>query len=395
MKSSSQLGARGPAAVPGAWRVIAVLGGLILLSLAANHAALPRAGVAPPTIRRPVIPLAEVATVDAVTAPPTTKPQQARGHDAAVAVSTSPVPADEVQQQGMRRTVEWAARDLYLPVSKAARAGFARYETKQKLRDAGLIASWKKFPVDKCRSFVPECQFFEAADLPLLFRKCCAEHTKLREAFEYTMDAADALGIALFLDSGTLLSAARDGGHTLVPWETDIDLGVVGVEPEIVSKPFAEFRQMAARLRQQEASRRHWSRRHLFEKCLTKVSKNASRNGRCRDAHYVYYAETAEEAAADTSRVEIWPFWPEPGLLVHPTRKKLSVAPELVLPMSRCWLYGRQCWCPGNTSGYLDHEYGADGSWRRPRTIHWGQNNVLSVTGDFTTRPPRRGDPGR
>jgi hypothetical protein len=274
--------------------------------------------------------------------------------------------------------LRWTARGLYLPSSNAAVEGFLKYEDKQRHRDATLLESWKTgFPVEQCLKEVPECEFFRAIGLTLLLAKCCAEHMKLKAAFLYAMDVADEAGLQLFLDSGTLLSAIRDGQSTLVPWETDIDLGIVGVEPALVAKPFTE----AARLKRKG---RLLQRRHYFAPCLTKVSKNVSRHGMCRDAHYVFYAESEEESQHDTSRVEIWPFWPEPGVLVHPTRKKLSVDPALVLPLTRCRFWGRDCWCPRDSVGYLNHEYGADGSWRRPKTIHWGKDNVQSLTGPTT-----------
>jgi hypothetical protein len=282
----------------------------------------------------------------------------------------------------LNATISWRSKALYLPASHAAVEGFRRQEDKQRSRDPVLLASWKqpKF-MDKCLEFVPECEFFDAIGLPLMFQKCCAEHTKLKLAFLYAYDVADAYGLDLFLDSGTLLSAVRDG-ETLVPWETDIDLGVVGVEPELVSGPFRNATMNQSLLYADPFTGRESTslrRTHYFETCALKVSKNVSRNGRCKDAHYVFYASTEAESKLDSSRVEIWPFWPEPDLLVHPTRKKLSVTTNLVLPLPRCRFWGRRCWCPADSVGYLTHEYGEDGGWRRPRTIHWGENDVLAV----------------
>jgi hypothetical protein len=267
--------------------------------------------------------------------------------------------------------IVWHARDVYLPATDAAIAGFRRYQERQRHRDAALLESWRSYVTPRCLLQVPECEFFQRIRLDLLYAKCCAEHTKLQSAFNYTMDVADAAGVHLFLDSGTLLSAVRDGESTLVPWETDIDLGIVGVDPKLLVEPVKRF---VSRLRTTSGTRRH-----LFVPCLTKVSKNVSRHGRCRDAHYVYHAATESEAQLDTSRVEIWPFWEEPGLLVHPTRPKLSISPSVVLPLRRCRFWGRNCWCPRDSEGYLNHEYGADGSWRRPKTIHWGKENVAAV----------------
>ena len=208
------------------------------------------------------------------------------------------------------------AKSLYLPISKAAKEGFQRYEAKQKAREPALLASWgeARFPLAKCLDFVPECEFFQEAGLPLLLRKCCAEHTKLRESFEYTMDAADALGVPLFLDSGTLLSAERDGGHTLVPWETDIDLGIVGVEPDLVATPFAKFAKTVAKSKGGEEGR-WWHRKHLFDKCLTKVSKNASRHGRLR-----WRSARTQKSAARRAR---------------PVQKQNRLAPVQASPRSR------------------------------------------------------------
>ena len=250
-----------------------------------------------------------------------------------------------------------------------------------------MKALWNAFNVSNCLSEVPECEFFKEIKAKAMHRKCCVEHMKMKQSLFHTIDVAERYGLKIFLDSGTLLSAMRDGGDTLLPWETDIDLGVIGVRPEIVSGPFKDYWDEVKAAKKGEALKDHDARKgslrlptrkHLFKECKLKVSKNVSRNGMCMDAHYVYYATTESEASQDTSRVEIWPFWPEPGLLVHPTRKRLSVPPSMVEPMwygGKCRMWGRPMWCPHDSVGYLDHEYGKD-SWRLPKTIHWGKSNV-------------------
>jgi hypothetical protein len=336
----------------------------------------------------------------------------------------------------------------------------------------------------------------------------------------YLIDVKDEpLGAQVFLDSGSLLSSVRDGGQTLIPWETDVDLGIVGGYPDTVTTIFSH-KLMQRWIRDDlgwyltqrtdgSASsifnatvtyalnrlfptyHRYWipelhsdrdlfcayfgsqntfstsprlgvdvvkgverligfsvesllhgspkevpsSSIHYFEECLLKSSKNVSRSGLCRDAHYIFAVKTAQESKIDTGRVEIWPFHPdmEPSgtntsdrnlrfhvegksvLLRHPTRKKLDVNSRLVLPLldfhevdhlnlsdtssvrrieqewknrslisgsdtprlmsgASCRLWGRAVKCPFRSHRYLDFEYGV--SWRWPKTIHWGAKNV-------------------
>lgn len=255
----------------------------------------------------------------------------------------------------------------------------------------------------ECFANTPECEFFRAVDpaqpFELLLDKCCEEHRKLKAALTRTFDVAQKAGLQLFLDSGTLLASLRDGGDTLVPWETDIDLGIVGAWPNKVDGAFAIFNAPAV----DASNNRH---HFLFETCKRKVSANKSRDGSCSDAFYVYYASNAAEAARDTSRVEIWPFREDGAALVHPTRKKLTVSRELVVPLSstftltnahdhkadahppgslpvlnrqrqqECRIWGMPALCPAMAERYLDNEYGR--TWRWPKTIHWGSNNAPS-----------------
>lgn len=226
-----------------------------------------------------------------------------------------------------------------------------------------------------CLSEVPECEFFlHVGNASVALVKCCVEHFKLKTTLRNLLlsissirkEAGDARGLKVFLDSGTLLSSIRDGGSTLLPWETDIDLGVVGADPTILKSITVAEAATASSPTHLRASRHHF-----VESCSTDTS-----TGRCRDAHYVYFVTTKSEAKNDTSRVEIWPFHAQDGVLHHPTRAWLSIASTVVLPLGRCSLWGMRLWCPANSVAYLDHEYGGRHGWAVPRTIHWGERNV-------------------
>eukprot|EP00759_Apiculatamorpha_spiralis_P012123 PhF_6_TR19205/c0_g1_i1/m.28237/K19873/FKRP; fukutin-related protein len=292
-------------------------------------------------------------------APPTMKSQFA-------AITKEPSPnGNEINPEKnspyLTTKLTWTAKSLYLPICDDAKQAFLAHNEKQRLRistNPEIKHLWDSFDITHCLDEVPECEFWVEIGAKIMYQKCCVEHMKMKAALFHALDVLEGAGVEVFLDSGTLLSSIRDN-NTLVPWETDIDLGIVGVDPEIVAKPMKQRKNV----------------KHLYERCPVKVSKNVSRNGMCRDAHKVYYQKNDDLRSIDTSAVEIWPFWPEPGVLVHPTRKKLAVSPDLVLPMKRnCYMWNRLCTCPGNARGYLDHEYGP--TWPRPKTIHWEKSNA-------------------
>ena len=355
------------------------------------------------------------------------------------------------------KLITWNSQ-IYLPVPKDSIAAFKKYQDRQKERlHLNLWSPIKRNSTQEqnCLAFTPECQFFREIQTSILFDKCCAEHRKLKEALTYTIRAIEDCNdreheveedegrkIKLFLDSGTLLSDSRDGGDTLVPWETDIDLGVVGAWPQKIDSCFKKFqskqfqgyffspydeeknpdeedhddqeaninkKKKKTQLQQYDENNknsRHIPRHHYFESCKRKKSANKSRDGTCSDAFYVYFAKNAQGAAHDTSRVEIWPFREDGVDLVHPTRKKLTVSRDFVLPLleTNCIHHNHQrqdqdqynekyyfwgipkrkkestiedvLFCPHKTNEYLDNEYGP--TWRWPKTIHWGENNAPS-----------------
>lgn len=417
----------------------------------------------------------------------TAAPPRATTMSRRVAIRLRPTDPPCVNGSDPPPPVRWPAANLYLPLNSAAARGFQALEAKQLQRDPAVKALWDGLPflfrdattattgeqskaiffcattsqtnettrvtrpatthVDWCQVEVPECEFWIHAKAPTVYRKCCTEHYKLKRALFHTMDVLEAAGIELFLDSGTLLSSVRDGGASLLPWETDVDVAVVDPDPARVIRAFS------ARPRRVTSDRASMSlhdptHTFYFQPCATRESKNQSRNGKCKDAHYVYWASTADEASVDTSRVEIWPFWPQPAtednyfrfaretlmkhnkrhgdpyessddawgtrpgdrVLVHPTRRKLTIPARFVEPLlmfnsstanrqqqqpnrssaavgtrSRgaappgwsCQMWQRAFFCPRDSIAYLDHEYGLDGSWRTPKTIHWGDQNVL------------------
>ena len=46
--------------------------------------------------------------------------------------------------------------------------------------------------------------------------------------------------VRLLPDSGTLISVLRDGGTSLIPWDFDIDILVLGAEPAMLTRPFGD-----------------------------------------------------------------------------------------------------------------------------------------------------------
>lgn len=214
----------------------------------------------------------------------------------------------------------------------------------------------------QCLREVPECEFFiHVGTVYLSMTKCCSEHMKLqrtlRDFFQAARQDEELWRQRLFLDSGTLLSSIRDGGDTLLPWETDVDIGLVGAEPH-----------HAQRWNQSALNERH----HL-EVCAVSAVDHA-----CKDAHYVYAAENAVGAREDTCRVEIWPFATSASvpMLYHPTRPWLSVPPSMVLPLRPCRIWGMEASCPLQSESVLDIVYGGRSGWLLPRTIHWGEKNI-------------------
>ena len=347
-------------------------------------------------------------------------------------ISTAEAERGLIGERSMRskKLLEAAAplqwnRSNYLPIdSELALEAFRRYEVKQAKRAAKFpnvtLVKWgdpKNFKASQCLRETPECEFFLNISCPVTFRKCCAEHFRLKTTLFYVLDVAEKHHLQLFLDSGTLLSSWRDGGDTLVPWETDIDLGIVGNVAGQVADPMTREDKVARRRLSLQAAAQVsqdnggvQSLLHFFQPCsttegqqrahvramkkdVTNVANAASEAEggggggetavleHCNDAHYVYFQPNASLAKVDTCRVEIWPFGNTIGdaFLLHPTRSHLNVPAEVVLPLSshggRCRMWGRACMCPRDPERYLDQWY-PDHNWRFPQTIHWNENNA-------------------
>jgi hypothetical protein len=185
-----------------------------------------------------------------------------------------------------------------------------------------------------CAALVPECLCFihnmHRTRLALLAAKCCVEHLELRITLQYVSERATAGGNAsLFLMFGSLLSSARDGPNGgLVPWETDIDLGIVGAHPHDALAAFTMDVPPAfqgswdnrdttffspAPWRRPEAP--WWLRTHhasgvsaQFRVGLCKTSGNAldsKRRGSCSDVHTV---SLERESSSHAATLELWPY---------------------------------------------------------------------------------------
>jgi hypothetical protein len=335
--------------------------------------------------------------------PPVNDPLQVELPDGA-ASRTESIERHDKEWRSTRK-LQWN-RSLYLPVdNEVSLQAFWRYEAKQLRRAAKFpnvtdIKWGQRTDAESCLRETPECEFFLNISCPVTFRKCCAEHLRLKQTLFYVLDVAERHDLQLFLDSGTLLSAWRDGGDTLVPWETDIDLGVVGHVRGLVAEPFEQDgRRAVQRLSVGSAARRlgaehirEQSAAHWFEACSTvdaaaagrrRSKGNAGESDKyCSDAHYVYFQPNATMAKIDTCRVEIWPFRQMSGdsaFLAHPTRMHLTVPTEVVVPLSshggRCRVWGRECLCPQDPERYLSQWY-PENDWRLPQTIHWQEHNA-------------------
>lgn len=261
---------------------------------------------------------------------------------------------------------------LYLPLLNV-QSELARNATRVTGSDTHTFYWW-------CLSEVPECEFFAHVGAPVAFTKCCTEHFKLKTTLRDVLCTLSDMTPALewFLDSGTLLSSVRDGGLTLLPWETDIDLGLVGAEPRLLNKHQVWPSPTCSRRAIDRLLGASVPRRRFFEQCAVD-----SATSRCKDAHYVYYVGSVAEAKFDTARVEIWPLGAASSpdgvsMLVHPTRSWLNVRQDMVLPTRRCKIWGMEAWCPRHSEEYLDHEYGGRDGWKYPKTIHWGDRNVAT-----------------
>jgi hypothetical protein len=184
-----------------------------------------------------------------------------------------------------------------------------------------------------CAALVPECLCFihnmHRTKLTLLAAKCCVEHLELRITLQYVSERATAGNASLFLMFGSLLSSARDGPDGgLVPWETDIDLGIVGAHPNDALAAFKTDVSPAFQgswdnqdtivfstvpWRQPEAP--WWLRSYSasgdsaqFRVGLCKTSGNkvdSKRRGTCSDVHTVSLEGASSSRAAT---LELWPY---------------------------------------------------------------------------------------
>ena len=296
-----------------------------------------------------------------------------------------------------------------------------QHEEKQRRRsqDGNILnRMWDPFDLPRnkaqCLDLVPECEFWLHIEAQLLFKKCCAEHLRLREVLFYVFDAfeaakmpqeEDSFGMP-FLMFGTLLSAVRDG--TLVPWETDIDLGLADSNPAPVVEAFRTIPSHFSDWQQKDL-------KHLFRRCNLKVSASPKRSGHCSDIHSIYFASGESGLIGDTSRAEIWPYYIANSAItvdnnmqknqkqnrslfasnrsektLFPVRaKEFALPAEMILPLRQSWpsaspsdkvfecrLWGRLFWCPQQPKEFLTLEYHGVEQWRRPKTIHWGAGNV-------------------
>ncbi|CUI14913.1 membrane-associated protein, putative, partial [Bodo saltans] len=204
------------------------------------------------------------------------------------------------------------------------------------LRASSLSSHWVL-----CATLVPECLFFihnmHHTKLNLLAAKCCVEHLELQMTLQHVTERANTnhANLSLFLMFGSLLSAARDGPDGgLVPWETDIDLGVLGANPQDVLDAFSpsvENRESSSPSidwsnKDSTTLRTHWhppssttwwlntegNHSITFVVSACKTSGNAQdskRVGSCSDVHNVaLLPQDSGTASSSTAKVEFWPY---------------------------------------------------------------------------------------
>ncbi|CUG89023.1 membrane-associated protein, putative [Bodo saltans] len=212
----------------------------------------------------------------------------------------------------------------------------AEYRTLLLSHHASLSSHWVL-----CATLVPECLFFihsmHHTKLDLLAAKCCVEHLELQMTLQHVTERAGTNhgNLSLFLMFGSLLSAARDGPDGgLVPWETDIDLGVLGANPQDVLdalSPSVENRESSSPSidwsnKDTTIRRTHWhppssttwwlntegnpSITFVLSVCKTSGNaQDAKRVGSCSDVHNVaLLARDSGTASSSTAKVEFWPY---------------------------------------------------------------------------------------
>jgi hypothetical protein len=82
---------------------------------------------------------------------------------------------------------------------------------------------------EPCTSSIPRCEFWTwGADY--VRPACCTTH--LIRLAEFTHELLDRHGIRHWLDYGSLLGVVRNG--RLVPWDSDVDLGILAEDVDRV-----------------------------------------------------------------------------------------------------------------------------------------------------------------
>lgn len=229
----------------------------------------------------------------------------------------------------------WPSARVYLPMPDEAIHAFELQQ--EKLQRSGKVDIHPVANVPPtfwlaCIRRVPECLFFMNPEsgvaatkrrgrvLAYLAEKCCIEHTQLQTTLRYVASVAATQNLSIFFMFGSLLSIARDGwsavdnGGGLVPWETDIDLGIIGASPSMFADALLAHNGAPSIRRTFEESIifTNSTDGNRFETHVCKTSGNAKdskRVGTCSDVHSVQLVEQQPAGDASSSaKVELWPY---------------------------------------------------------------------------------------
>jgi hypothetical protein len=138
----------------------------------------------------------------------------------------------------------------------------------------------------------------------LALRKCCHEHSALKETALWVMEKLEEHEIRYFLSTGSALGAIRHNG-VIIPWDTDVDLAIFPEDADKVKQIFTSFKH-----------------EHYF---------HPDPNG--KPMYWIHHSKNGKPV--DGPHVEIF------------FEADYTKHTESLLPLQRCDFYGKNnAWCP-------------------------------------------------
>lgn len=181
-----------------------------------------------------------------------------------------------------------------------------------------------------CTRDTPQCEI-RTWGADALRPDCCTEH--LLELTLFVDDLLERHGIVHWLDYGTLLGAVRNG--ELIPWDGDVDLGILDRDVESVLRLAPEVEQAGYVIK-------------TVSDAVVRISYSA-----INDAHVDLFAW--REEAGSLSHDE------DPALQWPGMTDRTTFPASYVEALSSVELHGRSFPAPGDPHGFLrDHRYGPD-----------------------------------